>query len=111
MSVQTLLGHLACEDYFPAEDLTPNHDYIETNDYDPDVGDIEVKVTPEMGDAYVGAEVKIPCGGILKRGKVTSWKQAADRNPTGLADDNPILDTREYVVQFEDGAYWLVHIH
>ncbi len=93
MSVQTLLGCLAREDDFPAEDLTPNHDYVKTNDYDPDINDIEVKVTPEMGDAYVGAEVKIPCGGILKRSKVTSRKQAADRNPTGLANDNPILDT------------------
>jgi len=34
---------------------------------------------------------------------VKSRKRDADGNPIGRADANPILDTREYIVEFEDG--------
>ncbi len=60
-------------------------------------------MTPEADDNYIGANVSLPLGGILKRGRVTSRKRNADGLPAGLANDNPILDTREYVVQFDDG--------
>ena len=37
--------------------------------------------------------------------KFQSLKEEAwsDGNPIGRADANPILDTREYIVEFEDG--------
>jgi hypothetical protein len=83
--------------------LTPDHDHYDPTDYDPDISDLEIKVTPEANDPYVGAEVCLPLGGILKKGCVASRKRDAHGNPNGLANDNHILDTREYVVQFDDG--------
>jgi hypothetical protein len=37
------------------------------------------------------------------KGRVTSWKRDKDGNPVGLANTNPILDTREYTFTFDDG--------
>jgi hypothetical protein len=34
---------------------------------------------------------------------VTARKRDIDGNPTGVANANPILDTRAYVVTFDDG--------
>jgi hypothetical protein len=34
---------------------------------------------------------------------VTSWNRDKDGNPIGLANANPILDTREYTFTFDDG--------
>jgi hypothetical protein len=102
-SIGDILGRPARDDDFPAEDLTPDHDYFDPSDYDPDVPDLEVKVTPEANDPFVGAEIRLPLGGILKKGRVASRKRDADGNPAGLSHDNPILDTRKYVVQFDDG--------
>jgi hypothetical protein len=97
------LGRAVAEEDFPAKDLTPDTDYIDPSDYDPDYGNLEVKVSPEIGDTYVGAEIQFPRGGILKKGRVASRKRDADGNPIGLANDNRILDTREYVIQLDDG--------
>ncbi len=82
--------------------MTPDHDYYDPTDYDPNISDLEVKVTPEANDPFVGAEVHLPLGGILKKGRVASRKRDAHGNPTGLSNDNHILDTREHVVQFDD---------
>jgi hypothetical protein len=37
------------------------------------------------------------------KGRVSSWKRDKDGNPVGLANANPILDTREYTFTFNDG--------
>ena len=39
----------------------------------------------------------------MVKGRVKSRKRDADGNLTGRADANPILDTREYIVEFDDG--------
>ncbi len=39
----------------------------------------------------------------MTKARVTSWKRDVDGNLKGTANDNPILDTREYVVTFDDG--------
>ena len=39
----------------------------------------------------------------MARGRVTAWKRDLDGNPKGVTNANPILDTREYVVTFDDG--------
>jgi hypothetical protein len=100
-SMGDILGRPARDDDFPAEDLTPDHDHVDPSDYG--APDLEVKVTPEANDPFVGAEIRLPLGGILKNGRVASRKRDADGNPARLSHDNPILDTREYVVQFDDG--------
>ncbi len=62
------------------------------NDYDldpdPEQGDLEV--TPEMDDNCLRAEISVPRGGILVKGRITSQKRDKDDNPVGLANANPI---------------------
>ena len=102
-SIDTTLGPAATTQDFPAEDITPDYDAFDADilDFDPDQGDIEV--TPEYGDTYVGAEILLPQGGTLAKGRVTGRKRDVDGNPIGTAHENPILDTHDYVATFDDG--------
>jgi hypothetical protein len=86
--------------------LTPEYDpFGETGTADLDLGpdQEDLKVTPEAHDNYVGVDLLFPKGGTMSRGRVTARKRDSDGNPTGRANDNPILDTREYTVTFDDG--------
>jgi hypothetical protein len=102
---ETIANHLgpnATDQDFPAEDLTPDFDHCDNDhDLDSDHGDLEV--TPEMGDNYLNAEISVPRGGTLMKGRVTSRKWDKDGNPVGLANANPILNTCEYTFTFDDG--------
>ncbi len=40
---------------------------------------------------------------VLSKGHVTACKRDWDGNPVGRANDNPILDTRSYIINFDDG--------
>ncbi len=63
-----------------------------------------MQVTPKIGDNYLSAELMLPKGaGVLVNGRMTPCKCDQDGNPVGHANDNPILDTRSYVVNFNDG--------
>ena len=55
-------------------------------------------------DQYLNASVILPSGDKLQSGKVTKRKRNLHGDTTGVANVNPILDTREYVVEFPDGA-------
>ncbi len=90
-------------DDFPAKDITPDHDHFDPLDLDHDSPDLELRFSPETTDNFIGAEIIFPRGGILKRGKVTSWKRDHNGDPIGLANNNRLLDTREYVVRFNNG--------
>ncbi len=46
-----------------------------------------------MGDNYLNAEISVPRGGTLMKGRDTSQKRDKDGNPVGLVNANPILDT------------------
>jgi hypothetical protein len=96
------LGPNAMEQDFPAEDLTPDYDFYD-NDHglDPDHDDLEV--TPKMGDNYLNTEISVPRGGTLAKGRVTSRKRDTEGNSIGLANANPIIDTREYTFTFNNG--------
>jgi hypothetical protein len=101
-TIANLLGSNATDQDFPAEDLTPDFDFNDDeHDLDPVHGDLEV--TPEMGDNYLNAEISVPRGGILMKGRITSWKRDSNGNPIGLANANPILDMREYTFTFDNG--------
>ena len=97
------LGPAASASDFPAEDLTPTYEHYDDDnfDFDPDYGDVEV--TPETGDTFLGAEILLPRGGQLTKARVTARKRDLDGNLKGTANENPVLDTREYVVTFDDG--------
>ncbi len=101
-SIDLHLGQAALPQDFPAEDLTSDPTYYDdTNTMDPEYGDAEV--TPETGDNYLSAELMLPKSGVLVKGHVTARKRDRDGNPIGHAKDNPILDTRSYIVKFDDG--------
>jgi len=55
-------------------------------------------------DTYLNAEVVLPRGGIMSKGKVVKRCKDSDLKPIGLRNKNPVLDTREYAVEFEDGC-------
>jgi hypothetical protein len=101
-SVRTHLGPSATVADFPTEDITPDPDHYDNSDLiSPDAGD--VAVTPEYGDNLLNAEIMLPRGGVMTKGCVSARKRDSAGILTGLADPNPILDTRSYIVDFADG--------
>jgi len=101
-SIATHLGPASTVHNFPAGNLTPDPDHFDVIDpIDPDYGDAEI--TPEMGDNYLSAEIMLPCGGTMVKGRVATHKHDRDGNPIGLANANPILDTQSYIVHFDNG--------
>jgi hypothetical protein len=83
-------------------DESPTFEKYEVEDHDGHMPDPpeELVATPEVVGSYVKAEVMLPRGDHLARGKVVSCKHAADGNTIGLANNSPILDTHQYEVQF-----------
>ncbi len=101
-SIKHHLGPAALPQDFPAEDLTPDPTYFDdTNAMDPEYGDAEI--TSKIGDNYLSAELMLPKGGVMVKGHVTACKRDREGNPVGHANHNPILDTRSYIVNFDDG--------
>ena len=49
-------------------------------------------------------EIMLPRGGTLVRGRVTERKHDHEGNTIGRANNNLLLDSREYNVQFDDGG-------
>ena len=60
--------------------------------------------TPDSYDQYLGAELLLPQGDEMVTGGVVKRARGQDGNPIGLRNQNPLLDTREYVVEFSDGS-------
>ena len=90
--------------------MTPINEYYEDNydvmegsaDFEP-LPDPDPLPTPEASDNYVNANVMLPLGDSLSRGRVVERKSGAKRNVMGRANDNPIRDTCQYVVKFDSG--------
>ncbi len=87
---------------FPPEDITPDPDHYDVSDpFSPDPGDVEV--TPKYGDKnLLNAKIMLSRGGVMTKGRVSARKRDSASILTGLADPNPILDTRSYIVDFAD---------
>ena len=60
--------------------------------------------SPEAFDQYLTAEVLLSRGGTEMLGTVLRRKRDHDGNPVGRSNPNPLLDTREYEVEFPDGS-------
>jgi len=58
----------------------------------------------DANDGYLGAELLVPSGDSFIVGRVIKHVQDSDGNPVGQRNNNPILDTRHYEVQFGDGS-------
>ena len=65
----------------------------------PDIDDM----TPEEGDHYIGAKVNLPIGGNLWMGTVKHRAHDEAGELQGTRNQNPILDTHTYQVEFSDG--------
>lgn len=63
--------------------------------------------TEDTYDPYLGMELGLPCGADddLHFATVKKRKYDHEGNPIGVANKNPILDTRTYEVLFADGSY------
>ena len=77
-------------DFLPPEDEEPP---TEVDDY-----------TPDIADTYLQAEILIPRNGDLVQAKVVRRLHNGEGTPKGKRNENPMLDTREYVVEFNDGS-------
>ena len=55
--------------------------------------DEEPEVTPEWGDQYVSAKMKLPKEDKMARGWVVHQKQDANDNLIVRSNQNPILET------------------
>ena len=106
--LEAALGPNCVPGDFDHDDVTPVHEMYADENEDGLEGtpDEELPPTPEAGDNYVGALLLLPRSGDLDmaQGKVVKRARGLDGNPMGRASDNPILDTREYVVEFVDGT-------
>ena len=60
--------------------------------------------TPDTFDQYLGAELLLPQGENMTAGRVIKRARGQDGNPIGTRHSNPLLDTREYTVEFSDGS-------
>ena len=66
--------------------------------------------TPDVfDDTYLHMEIALPRGGgdqeDTQFAKVVKQLHNKDEHPIGVANDNPMLDTREYEVEFLDGHH------
>ena len=97
---------VSASDFEFDEDIeTPTYEVYEDDDDDrvDHAVDSDVEGTPETLDKYVGAEVVLPIGNENFLGKVKARKRNQDGTLNGTASQNPILDTRTYEVEFQDG--------
>jgi hypothetical protein len=105
-SIAERLGPATQDSDFLAVDLTPEYDLfgdIGDADSDPDPDQANIEVTPEVGYNYIGVDLLFPKGGTMTRGRVTAQKGTPTATPKGRANPNPILDTHDYTVTFDDG--------
>ena len=58
--------------------------------------------TPEVNNNYVNASVMLPRGKTYSKGKAIRPKRDADSKYVGRTNDNPIIDTHECCVNFDD---------
>ena len=58
---------------------------------------------PEVNESYLNVSCMLKIGDRYVRGKVIGRKRDADENTIGRKNNNPILNTREYRVEFDDG--------
>jgi hypothetical protein len=105
VTVEIKLGPSMKPDDLPVDGTeTPMYERYEDDDGERHRhADDEEAFTPEEADNFVNAEVALMHHGKRTTGKVRNRKRQADGSLVGLANHNPILDTRTYDVQFPDG--------
>jgi hypothetical protein len=83
----------------------PPVDLFEDDENDPLIPyDEATDHTPEGADEYLTSEVQLPHGGEMKLARVINRHKDPNGVPTGTRHPNPILDSRQYEVEFPDGS-------
>ena len=106
--LNSCIGHAAKLSDFPLNDLTPEFEYYADGIEDgfqgtPDEIKEAPPPTPEASENYIGSQLQLPHGQSLAQGRVLKLACDSDDNSIGRSNENPILDTRGYVVGFGDG--------
>ena len=101
--LNSCIGSAAKMSDFPLSDLTSEFEYyadgIKYGFYGaPDEIKEAPPPTPEALYNYVGSRLQLPRGQGLAQGRVLKRARDNDENVIGRANENRILDTREYVV-------------
>jgi hypothetical protein len=85
-------------------------EFVEEHDQaigDGTIPEADDQFTPDsFDDTYLNMEVALPgsLDGNVRAGRVVKRMRDANGIPTGVANENPLLDTRLYEVQFVDGS-------
>ena len=98
------LGDPVTDTDLPGKDLTPTYEayFDDMTEGTPDAPDKELEPTPEAGDNYVKIDIMLPRGVTLSMERVIERKRDANGKPVGRANESPFLDSRHYLVDFED---------
>jgi hypothetical protein len=89
----------------PPADLFNEDDDDVVDPVDPLKSSLEIDdYTPEELDEYLTAELLLPRGGETVRARVLKRTRDGDGIPIGRRNSNPILDSRQYQVEFPDGS-------
>ena len=104
--ISRTVGEPVSEGTIDEDAQTPEYELYEDDVEHPShapEADEDPSVTPEYADNYIGAEVLLPFQGTNMTGKVKRRARDQDGNLSGIANINPILDTRKYEVEFPNG--------
>ena len=83
------------------DDVEVDNEPFEPDARIPDVDDFEADTYDEL----LMAEPLLPRGHTLEPARVIGRKRDADGNPVGTHNSNPLLNTRVYLVEFDDGHF------
>lgn len=89
------------------ENVTSYVEDIPGDDEQVMVQDIALDIDTYTEDSYdelLNAELILPSGGQMQRGRVVKRLKNDEGIPIGVRNNNPILDSREYVVELADGT-------
>ncbi len=87
----------------PPPELWDEDEPIEFVEPDKELKEAEA-YTPDELDRYLNAELLLPHGDKMQLARVIRRQKNAEGELVGVPNVNPILDTRQYEVQFPDGA-------
>jgi hypothetical protein len=87
--------------------VTPTYDCYEDDEVPPskisDIDDVKDGDDVDTYDQYVGAHGRVPIGDEILSGKVVRRKRELDGTVRGRANENSMLDTISYEIEFPDG--------
>ena len=85
----------------PKFEMYGDNDGVEVT---PDEPTEDMEPTPDLStDVYLNTSIVLPRGEKMAMGKVISRKQDVDGYPIGRENANPILNSCQYEVEFDDG--------